>query len=170
MTGSCRERPFGRDLNSTNISSCSIADQHNQKSFVKNKIFLTLWFILDTITLSFYRYNFYKVMSEDCLQAWNFKYQSFVSSFLTVTYVYRHVYIYLYIFIYKSWKHCVFPVITTMALCQLMLLRTWRTNAHVTSVRFENSVCLCVVNHLKLFLIYIYIYNMYIYIYIYIFR
>ena len=91
------------------------------------------------------------------------------------TYIYN-IYIYICIYIYMlSWKQCVLPVITAMALWQLMHLGPWaigvitgrahcfNNNIYITFILLLWDLnTLCVVDHLWL-LIYIYIY---IYIYI----
>ena len=46
-------------------------------------------------------------------------------------YIYVHIYLYMHIYIYmQSGKGCALPVITTMALWQLMHLATWCTVTH----------------------------------------
>ena len=107
-------------------------------------------------------------------------------------YIYICVYIYIYIYIYIYVIYVImqtmcpsFPVITTMALWQVMHLGTWCTMymmymmhmiyiyfySHLVSVRFEDSVShgslMTPYDHLWPLSIYVYIY-IYIYIYTYI--
>ena len=59
-----------------------------------------------------------------------------LSSILNDRYIHTYIFLSLFLFIYiymQSWKQCSLPVITTMALWQLMHLCTWCTSPYITA-------------------------------------